>query len=84
MRPLPGKVVLRREGSEEKKHGDLYIPESAVEKKSTATVVAISTADRHLISVDARVLIGKYAGVEFKHEEQDYLLVNLDDIQVIL
>ena len=65
----------------------LIIPDSAKEKPSKGTVVAVGngTKDEALtVQVGDTVLYGKYAGTELKLEGKDYLIMRESDIFAIV
>lgn len=88
IRPLQDRVVVKRMESEKKSPGGLYIPPSASEKPTDATVVAVGPGklnDRGVfceprVKVGDRVFFGKYTGVEIKIDGEDHLIMSEGDI----
>jgi len=87
--PLHNRVLIRR--LEEKKiaKGGIIIPDTAKEKPQEGEVVAIGAGKiekgRRIpmdVNVGDRILFGKYTGNDIKIEDQDYLILNEDEILV--
>ena len=72
IRPLQDRILIKRIEAESKSPGGIYIPPTASEKPSEATVVAVGPGkvnDRGVfteprVKVGDRVIFGKYTGVE--------------------
>jgi len=65
----------------------LYIPDTAKEKPSQGTVVAVGTGkvDEPLtVKVGDKVLYGKYAGTEITYEGKEYLIMRESDIYAVI
>lgn len=100
MRPMRGKVVLKRVEPEETSKGGIIIPSSAQEKPVEAYVVAVgkSAKDRTYtdsgvsvtapldqdVQVGDRVIIGKWVGTELKIDDVEHLIVNEDDVLAVV
>ena len=92
IRPLHDRVVIRRMEEERTSAGGIVIPDSATEKPSKGTVVAVGkgkTLDngqvRQLdISVGDKILFGKYAGTEVKFEDKEVVVMREEDIMAVL
>ena len=91
--PLRDRLVAKRiEESEEKKVGGIIIPDTAKEKPMTAKVVAVGSGrvldDGKTIPLEVKkgnkILIGKYAGSEFKLDDTDYLILREDEVLGII
>ena len=72
IKPISGnadRVVVEPAAAEEKTASGIYIPDTAKEKPSKGTVVAVSEEDsegkKPTVKVGDVVLYGKYAGTEF-------------------
>ena len=87
-RPLHDRVLLRRVGEEEKSTGGIIIPDTAQEKPSEGTVVAVGSGVRaddgsvRALDIKAgdRVLFGKFGGTDVKVDGEDLLILRETDI----
>ena len=91
IRPLLDKVVLEQLEAEEKTASGILLPNSAQEKPSLATVVAVGeggfvdgTEVKMLVKPGDRVLYSKYAGSDVKLDGKDYIVIKQADIMAIL
>ena len=88
IRPLYDRLVVMREGEEERTAGGIVIPDTAKEKPIRGQVVAVGTGkvldngDTRALTVKVgdRVLFGKYAGTEIKVDNQELLVLREEDI----
>lgn len=92
IRPLHDRVIVERLEEETKTAGGIYIPDNAKEKPQAAIVVAVGPGKRcdktgeHCkldVKVGDKVLFGKYAGSEIKHNGKEYLVMREEDIIAI-
>lgn len=92
LQPLGDRVVLEREGSEEKSAGGILLPSSAQNKPARGTVVSVGEG-RQLengkkaplqVKAGDRVVFSSYAGDEFKVDGKEYLLLREEDILAVL
>jgi chaperonin GroES len=92
VRPLSDRILVKRVESESKTKGGLYIPDSAKEKPTEATVIAVGPGKvredgaRRELSVKKgdRVLFGKYDGTEVKIDGEDHLIIRESDVLGVL
>ena len=92
IRPLHDRIVIKRKSEEERTAENLYIPESAKERPTQATVVAVGKGryreDGQLIPLAVKagdtVLFGKYAGSEIKIDGEELLIIREEDILGVL
>ncbi|WNV06841.1 co-chaperone GroES [Candidatus Methylospira mobilis] len=92
LRPLGDRLLLKRLEDEQTTPGGIVIPDAAKEKPSRGEVIAVGEGKaldngqiRPLtVKVGERVLFGKYAGTEIKHEGSEYLIVREDDVIAVL
>jgi chaperonin GroES len=88
LRPLGDRVLVKPLGREETTKSGIVLPDTAKEKPQRGTVVAVGAGrlddDGDRVAVDVNVgdevLFAKYAGTEFKLEEEDYLILSEKDI----
>ena len=92
VKPLGDRILIKRVDPEEKAKGGIIIPDSAKEKPMEGKVVAVGSGktddNGKKIAMEVkkgdRVLIGKYAGTEFKLDEEEHVIVREDEILGIL
>jgi len=92
IRPLGGKVLVKRLEAEEVTRGGIVLPDSAKEKPQKGTVLALgdgkllddgSRADFQ-VKKGQKVLFTSYAGTEIKIDGEEYMLMDESDILAIL
>ena len=91
IKPIGDRVLVEPLEEEVSKVGSLYVPDTAKEKPQRGKIVAVGEGrfeGKDLIpmrvKVGDKVLFGKYAGVELKYEDKDYLILNEHDILVVI
>ena len=92
LRPLADKLVIRPAGREETTRGGIIVPDTAKEKPQRGTIVAAGEGrkddDGDRISLDVKVgdnvLFAKYAGTEFKLEDEDLIILSEKDILAVI
>ncbi len=92
VKPLGDRVLIKRVEPEETKKGGIIIPDTAKEKPMEGKVMAVGAGktdeNGKRIAMDVkkgdRVLIGKYAGTEFKLDDDDHVIVREDEILGVL
>jgi chaperonin GroES len=92
IRPLHDRIVIKRKTEEERTAGGLFIPDSAKERPTQATVVAVGKGrlqpdgSLHPLAVKAgdTVLFGKYAGTEIKLDSDELLIIREEDVLAIV
>ena len=88
LKPLHDRVLVRRVEPKEQLKGGIIIPDSAKEKPQEGEVIAVGegrldeSGKRIPMAVKKgdRVLFGKYAGSEFKIDDEDHLVLKEDEI----
>ena len=92
LRPLHDRVLIKRLGEQDEKHGSIIIPDSAKEKPQEGTVIAVGTGrvteDGKTLSLTVkagdRILFGKYSGSEVTIDGEELLIMKEEDILGIL
>ncbi len=87
IKPLGDRVVIEPTEAEAKTASGIIIPDTAKEKPSQGTVVAVPQAnsDNNItVKVGDTVLYGKYAGTEITINDKDYLIMSESDILAIV
>ncbi len=88
LEPLGDRVVVQPASREETTRSGIVIPDTAKEKPQRGNVIAVGKGRRDEdgdripmdVSVGDTVLFAKYAGTEFKFEEEEYLILSEKDI----
>ncbi len=88
LQPLGDRVVVQPAEREETTTSGIVIPDSAKEKPQRGSVIAVGKGRRDDdgdripmdVSVGDTVLFAKYAGTEFKFEDEEYLILSEKDI----
>jgi len=92
LRPLGDRVVVKPLAREEMTKSGIVLPDTAKEKPQQGEVLAVGpgrTLDSgEKVAVELKtgdtVLFAKYAGTEFKHEDDELLILSEKDILGIL
>ena len=92
LRPLGDRVVIRPLAREEVTKSGIVLPDTAKEKPQQGEVLAVGpgrvldSGDRINMDVKSgdRVLFAKYAGTEFKLEDEDLLILSEKDILAVM
>jgi chaperonin GroES len=89
LKPLGSRVVIKALEREEITKSGIVLPDTAKEKPQEGRVLAVGPGDRHpdtgqRIPVDLkegdRVLFQKYAGTEFKLDDEELLILSEKDV----
>ena len=89
--PLADRVVVKALEETESMRGGLYIPDTAKEKPQQGEIIAVGPGryekDKRVpmdVKVGDKVLYAKYAGTEFKLEDDELLILSEKDILAVL
>ena len=90
--PLGDRVVVKPLGREETTKSGIVLPDTAKEKPQRGTIIAAGQGRRDDdgdripldVNVGDQVLFAKYAGTEFKLEEEDLLILSEKDILAVI
>jgi chaperonin GroES len=88
LKPLADRVVVKPLVKEEVTKGGLVIPDTAKEKPQEGEIVAVGPGklgdDGKRIELEVkkgdRVIYAKYAGTEWKHDNEEYIILRESDI----
>ena len=83
IKPLGGRVVIKRVEAEEKTMGGLILTSAAKEMPNMAEVVAVGpgTKDEPMeLKVGDKVIFAKYGGTEVKYEGEEYTIMRQSEI----
>jgi chaperonin GroES len=92
LKPLGDRVVVKPLGREEMTKSGIVLPDTAKEKPQRGTIVAAGDGrrdddgDRIPLDVEVgdQVLFAKYAGTEFKLEDDELLILSEKDILAVI
>jgi len=92
LRPLGDRVVIKPTPREEMTKSGIVIPDTVKEKPQEGSILAVGPGrildDGRREQIDVKegnkVLYAKYAGTEFKVDEEDLLIVSQKDILAIV
>ncbi len=92
LRPLGDRVVIQPTPREEMTKSGIVLPDTAKEKPQEGTIIAAGPGrinddgEREPMDVKTgdKVLYAKYAGTEFKIDDEDLLIISQKDILAIV
>ena len=92
LQPLGDRVVLKPVAREEMTKSGIVLPDTAKEKPQEGLILAVgpgafdSEGKRTAmdVKVGQKVLYGKYAGTEFKLDDEELLIVSQKDILAVV
>jgi chaperonin GroES len=92
LKPLGDRVVIRPMAREEVTRSGIVLPDTAKEKPQRGEIIAVGPGryddDGDRIPMDVKsgdqVLFAKYAGTEFKLEDEDLLILAEKDILAVI
>lgn len=92
VKPLGDRLVVKPQPKEEVTKSGIVLPDTAKEKPMEGTVVAVGPGRRNdegqRIAMDVaegdRVLFAKYAGTEWKHDDEELLILSEKDVLAII
>lgn len=81
--PLGKRVLVKRVEETKTTASGIIIPDNAKEKPLTGEVIAVSKEVEDIKAND-KVVFAKYGGSEIKLDNEEYLVLNTDDILGII
>jgi chaperonin GroES len=92
LKPLGDRVVVKPKAKEETTRGGIVLPDTASEKPQQGEVVSVGPGrvldNGKRVELDVKtgdtVLFAKYAGTEFKLDEDDFLILRESDVLAVL
>ncbi|MGC9941272.1 MAG: co-chaperone GroES [Verrucomicrobiota bacterium] len=92
VKPLGDRILVEAIEEKEVKKGGIIIPDSAKEKPTESTVVALGTGKlddngkriAFEVKKGDRILCSKYGGTEIKIDGKEYKILSSDDILAVL
>lgn len=85
-KPLGKRVLVERIEEEKKTNSGLIIPDNATEKPSIGIIKELSkeTKEENELKKGDKVLFGKYKGNEIKIDNQEFIVLESEDILGII
>jgi len=93
LKPLGSRVVIKALEREEMTKSGIVLPDTAKEKPQEGKVLSVGPGDRHPDTGDRipvelkegdRVLFQKYAGTEFKLDDEELLILSEKDVLAVI
>ncbi len=92
LKPLGDRIVVKPQSREEVTKSGLVLPDTAKERPQEVTVLAVGSGrlldNGQKIPVELKegdkVLFAKYAGTEFKRDEEELLILSEKDILAVI
>lgn len=92
IKPLGNRVLVERIKKEETTKGGIILPDSAKQKQESAKVIAVGTGAKTKdgkelpipVAVGDTILLDKYSGQEVTLDDEEYVIVQADDIIAIV
>ena len=92
LRPLGDRVVVQPTAREEMTKSGIVLPDTAKEKPQEGSIIAAGPGrlnddgerEPMDVKVGDKVLYAKYAGTEFKVDDEEYLIVSQKDILAVV
>lgn len=92
LRPLGDRLVVKPAERDEMTKSGIVLPDTAKERPQEGTVLAVGpgrtlddgTREAMDLSIGQRILFQKYAGTEFKLDEDELLILSQKDILAVI
>ena len=92
LRPLGDRVVVKPTAREEMTKSGIVLPDTAKEKPQEGTITAAGPGrlnddgkrEAMDVKVGDKVLYAKYAGTEFKIDDEEFLIISQKDILAVV
>ena len=92
LQPLGDRIVVKRNESNERTDGGIYLPDSAKDKPTRGTIVSIGdgkllddgTRGEMQVKIGDHVLFTSYAGENIEIGDDEYLLMSESDVLAVL
>jgi chaperonin GroES len=82
IRPINAHVLVKPLEAADRSPGGVYLPDTARERQSEGTVIAVAEDATEEVAVGDRVVHKEFAGTEVRIDGEDYLLVPSEDLLV--
>jgi len=79
-KPIGERALVKPVEQEEKTASGIVLPETAKEKPQTAKIKAIGDLEDGKVNEDDLVVFARYSGTEITLEDEDFLILDTDDL----
>ncbi len=81
VKPLGERLLIKPIVEEKKTAGGIVLPDAAKEKPMKAEIVEVGKLSEDcVLKVGDKVIYNKYSGTEIKIDEEDYIIIDANDI----
>ncbi len=85
IKPLGARVIVKPIEEPEQTSAGLYLPDTAKEKSMEGEIVAVGKLDDDFkVNVGDRVIYQKYAGTKVVFDDQEYLILDQNEVLAVL
>jgi chaperonin GroES len=92
LKPLGDRLVVRPSAREEMTKSGIVLPDTVKERPQEGTILAVGpgrtlddgSREPIEVSVGEKILFQKYAGTEFKLDEEDLLILSQKDVLAVI
>ena len=92
LQPLGDRIVVKRDASNEKTEGGIFLPDSAKDKPTRGTIVSVGdgrlledgSRGEMQVQIGDQVLFTSYAGENIEIGDDEYLLMSESDVLAVL
>jgi chaperonin GroES len=92
LKPLGDRLVVRPSAREETTKSGIVLPDTVKERPQEGTILAVGpgrtlddgTREPIEVSVGEKILFQKYAGTEFKLDDEDLLILSQKDVLAVI
>lgn len=80
--PLGSRLLIKPIQEEKRTEGGIVLPDTAKEKPMKAEIIAVGNLEDSDVDlrVGDKVIFSKYSGTEIKIEDEDYIIIDVEDI----
>jgi chaperonin GroES len=79
-KPLGERALVKLVDREETTPSGIVLPDTAKEKPQTAEIMAIGESEDLTVGEGDVVVFAKYSGIEIKLDDENYLILDSDDM----
>ncbi|MGC8819945.1 MAG: co-chaperone GroES [Fervidobacterium sp.] len=81
VKPLGERLLIKPIVEEKKTAGGIVLPDAAKEKPMKAEIVEVGKLSEDCqLKVGDKVIYNKYSGTEIKIDDEDYIIIDVNDI----
>jgi len=80
LRPINGRVVIKRAEAEQQTPGGIHLPDTAREGPKEGEVIGVAEDATEEIAVGDRVIYSEFSGTEVNIDGEDYIVLSSDDL----